>query len=119
MLKPLDQFSFRDKLRGFRHKSCKKCHSDYNRRKFFDLTPSQYDVLVAQQNNRCAICKQPETVKRNGKVKALAVDHDHVTGAIRQLLCSSCNQGLGRFKDNPELLEQAAAYLRRHSALSA
>ncbi len=44
--------------------------------------------------------------------KGLCVDHDHKTGEIRGLLCDSCNNGLGRFKDNPEILASALSYLQ-------
>ena len=42
-------------------------------------------------------------------------DHDHSTGKFRGLLCAACNQGLGRFRDNPELLQLAINYLRERS----
>lgn len=45
----------------------------------------------------------------------LARDHNHTSGKRRGNLCAQCNQGLGLFLDNdPELLEKAAAYLRKH-----
>ena len=73
----------------------------------YGITAAQYAEMLWSQGGVCAICKQPcPTGKR------LSVDHDHETRAVRGLLCSNCNNGLGRFKDNPELLEQAASYLR-------
>ena len=68
-----------------------------------------------RQRGLCGICQRPETVVagRHGKTPLrLAVDHDHVTGVVRGLLCSSCNQGIGYFKHDPALLEAAIAYLR-------
>jgi hypothetical protein len=44
-------------------------------------------------------------------LKELAIDHCHKTGKIRGLLCKNCNQGLGQFKDNIDLLLSAAKYL--------
>ena|SRR3990172_3838385 len=55
----------------------------------------------------CDICGG----KQQGR-KSLAKDHDHRTGKLRGRLCGCCNRGLGIFKDNPELLEKAASYLR-------
>ena len=79
----------------------------------FGITVSQYDATLLRQNNVCALCKQLETVKdhRTGTIKALAVDHCHVTGKLRGLLCSNCNRGLGYLRDNPELCHAAGNYL--------
>jgi hypothetical protein len=46
----------------------------------------------------------------------LHVDHDHITGRIRALLCMNCNNGLGAFTDDPDLMETAATYVRRYRA---
>lgn len=83
----------------------------------YNLSPTDYAALYAVQRGTCAICFQPETAKhKNSVTKALSVDHDHVTGRVRQLLCDACNQGIGKFRDNPALLRAAADYLEHHHA---
>ena len=74
--------------------------------------------LLAAQNKRCAICKEPFTVfVASGKRKAGWVpDHCHKTGKVRALLCHACNVKIGLFHDDPVELEIAAAYLRKHGA---
>lgn len=64
----------------------------------------------------CEICKKPETSLANygTKSRRLAIDHCHTTGEFRGLLCANCNQGLGRFKDNIESLENAINYLKKN-----
>lgn len=83
----------------------------------FGLTPEQYDKLVNDQNNCCAICHESESEinKKSTHIKPLSVDHDHATGKVRGLLCSRCNQGLGKFKDDPQLLINAIKYLKKTS----
>lgn len=78
------------------------------------LVVTEYDRLLAIQGNRCAICGSPERRMSYGNPRRLAVDHDHATGTIRELLCSGCNYMLGCAHDSPEVLEAGAVYLRRH-----
>jgi hypothetical protein len=87
--------------------------SHINRLARFGITPQQYEEMLESQNRACAICDQPEKVvdPRNGRIKALAVDHDHETGVIRGLLCQNCNKGIGNLGDNPDRLIAGAAYL--------
>lgn len=80
----------------------------------FNITVDQFNQLLAAQNGVCAICGAEETVRRrSGDKIRLAVDHCHVTGKVRALLCSNCNKGLGSFKDSPELLRKGADYLEQ------
>jgi len=81
----------------------------------FNISLEEYERMLSAQDSVCAICKQPETHKRNGKLKALAVDHNHKTGEIRGLLCSDCNTGIGKLKDDPEVLRSAIQYLTRQT----
>lgn len=80
----------------------------------YGLTVPQYEAKLAAQNGVCMICGKPP--RENGKRAAarLHIDHDHVTGAIRDLLCLSCNRGAGYFKDDPALMRAAAEYIERH-----
>lgn len=79
--------------------------------KTYGISLEQYNQLLKSQNNCCAIChKSPEQEGRN-----LAVDHDHRSKEIRGLLCFKCNHYvIGRHRD-PDLLERAAEYLRKHT----
>jgi len=97
------QKRYRDKNR--------KALSDGERRRRFGVTPEMYASLLQSQNGTCAICNKEETATRLGKVKALSVDHSHKTGAIRGLLCSDCNTGIGKLKDDPTILQSAIQYL--------
>ena len=79
-------------------------------KKNYNITIQQYEMMLKSQNGVCAICSQSEIEKDNkkGKIKRLAVDHNHLTGEIRGLLCVNCNRGIGHFQDNSELLRKAA-----------
>lgn len=96
---------------------CKKATTDarwrekspgYMRRYLYGLTDEQYEALLTRQDGRCAICKTNEW---SGHHKKPHVDHDHATGRVRGILCNNCNQGLGRFADDPVRLMAAARYL--------
>lgn len=82
---------------------------NYNLKRFYGITTSEYVALLARQNERCAICRTPAIMFSD----ALHVDHSHITKKVRGLLCSSCNNGLGRFKDSGVLLRAAALYLQK------
>ena len=93
---------------------CRDCANEYrnNLRKLYPpkewgIPESEVERFVeAKASEECIICGLPAEV----------VDHDHITKRIRGSLCHRCNMGLGHFRDDPELLEFAAMYLRGECA---
>lgn len=81
---------------GYRERQLKR---DYG------LSAFDYLLLVQGQASRCAICDQ--------HMASPHVDHDHATGAVRGLLCSPCNTGIGLLKDDPDRCRSAARYLEK------
>jgi Recombination endonuclease VII len=79
-----------------------------NLKRLFGITQEQYDEMLASQGGVCAICGNLDPGRN------LAVDHVHDdTKAVRGLLCSNCNSGLGFFGDSVERLFAAIQYLSR------
>ncbi len=81
----------------------------------YGITLEQYDAMLVRQNYVCAICKQPETRKFKDQLCPLSVDHNHVTGKVRALLCNHCNHLLGDAMSDKEILLQAVLYLEQYS----
>lgn len=80
--------------------------------KNYGVTPKWYENKLRKQNYRCAICGSDSNgIMRN----KLDVDHDHITGKVRGILCNRCNTGLGQFKDNLQLMQKAIEYLTLYS----
>ena len=118
--KPPEEFPRHKGRPSGRHCNCKVCHNaqvresrarqggsrKYHLKRRYGLSPEQFDALLAQQGFLCPIC-----LKR----AAVHVDHDHSTGRVRGILCEMCNGGLGQFRDNPETIESAIAYLEEHA----
>lgn len=82
-------------------------------RKKYGVERDVYEAMHESQDGLCAICREPETDQYMGTTLLLAVDHDHATGRVRGLLCRACNLAIGKFKENPEIVEAALNYLRR------
>lgn len=81
------------------------------RLKQYGIEVSDFNELMAAQGGSCAICGESDTSKPNNFP---LVDHCHKTGKVRGLLCMSCNQGLGKFKDDVARLSSAISYLTKH-----
>lgn len=84
-------------------------------RKHYGITIQEYTGLLEAQGGVCAICRLPNTARNpnTGKPKRLYVDHDHLTGAIRGLLCNQCNQAIGCFAEDPDRMVRAMEYLEQ------
>jgi hypothetical protein len=80
-------------------------------KKRYGLTLEDYDAMLAAQGGVCAICSGADPGRG---YKYFSVDHDHLTGAVRELLCHQCNVMIGNAKDKVENLESAIRYLKRH-----
>ena len=72
-------------------------------RRKYGISLEDYTFMFNSQNGKCAICD------RSGR--DLAIDHDHITGKIRGLLCFACNTSLGKFNDDVSVLQRAINYL--------
>ena len=104
---------------------CRECQSEYHRA-YHDrtkdkhrerrclrsrvnrhgVTEERFYTMLIGQDKACSICRKPFAVMRH-----CHIDHNHKTGQIRALLCSTCNTGLGQFREDKALLEAAINYL--------
>lgn len=77
----------------------------------YGIEPSDFLDMLTMQKGMCAICGHEDATNRSFFP---VVDHCHESGRVRGLLCMNCNQGLGKFKDDPNRLFSAIAYLTKH-----
>ena len=82
-------------------------------KKKYGITLDQYQELWDKQAGLCYICGLAERVNdRTGKVREyLSIDHNHVTGEIRSLLCHHCNTALGHVNENSAILQRMLEYV--------
>lgn len=132
-IKSLDNFRWSSKSRCYISSHCKTCQNKYKseKRKLdpekesirtrkrhyknkYGITLDQYNKMFEKQKGLCAICnKSQRRYSTSGNIR-LAVDHNHNTGKVRELLCTECNVGIGYAQDNPEILKSMIAYLEKH-----
>ena len=96
----------KEEIRAYKRKYKEKHKQRYKEQRLirnYGITLKQYNKIFNQQKGVCAICEQDSK---------LYVDHNHSTKRVRGLLCNNCNNGLGRFKDNINFLENAIQYLK-------
>lgn len=113
---PVSAFNKRTKRPGHYVSHCKECRAPSREKMLhkavshYGITGVEYLEMLDRQGGTCAICKIATTSGPSGV--RLSVDHDHSTGAVRGLLCFSCNAALGMFRDDVTRLQAAIEYLR-------
>jgi hypothetical protein len=98
-------------LADWRSKNQKKVRELAWKRYGIKFTIEEYNTLLDEQNHCCAICRRHVSEL----TKALSLDHNHETGKTRGLLCHRCNLGIGKFEDDPEILQAATDYLKSYT----
>jgi hypothetical protein len=88
----------------------KRAMRDLYYRRTFGLTADDVDALIERQGGQCAICGRTPS-----RLASWHVDHCHETGVVRGILCIDCNQGIGKFHEDPSRLRAAADYLESSS----
>ncbi len=87
-----------------------KEHNRRNNLKKIGMSLEEYDEMFDDQGSRCAICR-----KKQGNLRTFNVDHDHVTGKTRGIICNRCNIGLGCFDDDIDAVRKVLKYLKKHA----
>lgn len=100
----------RKAAKAYRAKNPDKVRAN-NLRLRFGITPKDFQELLVSQGEVCAICREPETLCRNGKPQSLSVDHDHTSGKVRGLLCNLCNRAVGLLEYQPKAVAGLLAYV--------
>jgi hypothetical protein len=77
----------------------------YHLKRRYGLGADEVLAMLEAQGSACLICRRQMTVE------TAHVDHDHVSGRVRGMLCFGCNGGMGQFSDDPDVLVRAARYL--------
>lgn len=118
---PKPKLDFVPSRHGQLRSQCKDCAKDYTKNnkekiknnhllKYYGITLKEYRKLLEKQDYKCAVCKRSHTDFKN----SLAVDHAHsgkYEGAIRGLLCDTCNRFIVWRHTDGKLLRAAAEYL--------
>jgi Recombination endonuclease VII len=120
-VKPLEEFPLnRSKPSGY-ERYCLPCHNircrankikkqgstrQYHLKRRYKIGQAEFDVMLAAQDGKCRICGVPDPKH---------VDHDHLTGRVRGILCFNCNGGLGHFRDDVITMQRAITYLKETS----
>jgi Recombination endonuclease VII len=107
------------KRRRFKERYAKN-HRRYHLQSAYGMLEEEYAALLLAQEGKCAICGAisiSERVRGKNGMNSFVIDHDHVTGTVRGLLCNICNISLGGMLNDADLLRKALAYLDSNIAV--
>lgn len=76
----------------------------------YNISLEIYNKMFNDQNGCCSICKKHQSEFK----RSLCVDHNHITGKVRALLCSNCNKAIGLLNENIKALEESIKYIKHH-----
>ncbi len=79
---------------------------DFQLKRRYGVDSNAIAWKILEQDGVCAVCKESEPGH---------IDHDHVTGEFRGVLCFNCNRALGYFGDDLLTMYRAADYLESHT----
>lgn len=97
------------KLEKGRNKATAQAKERRRTLRSYGITQDQYDFMLGEQGGGCAICGRTDPGRR---LQAhFSIDHCHITGLVRGLLCHPCNLGIGYLQDSPDIMRAAAAYV--------
>jgi hypothetical protein len=123
--KEIDKFPNQAKGKNGKASECQKCYSERNaiwktknadqlkkyKWKFnFNLTPEDYNKMFEDQHGCCAVCKRHQC----NFTRRLCVDHCHITGKVRGLLCGGCNTAQGLLKEDIDIIDSLKEYINKN-----
>lgn len=103
-----------DKQREYNKKHLREINTykrTYYRYKRYGIDKSTFDHMFELQQGKCFICET--SFDLDNKNTSPHIDHSHITGKVRHLLCMKCNLGIGNFQERPDLLVKASEYLQK------
>lgn len=103
-----------EKVKSYRKKVEPEQIRQYIIKREYNLSWEEYQKLYVEFKGLCGICAKPLSLIKTNSEHTAHIDHDHLTGKVRGILCRSCNRGIGYLNDSPERLQKAATYLETY-----
>jgi hypothetical protein len=96
--------------------SCKQCSKaearKYNLPAKYGITTARFAEMLLAQGGKCACCEKQFNMEGKSSDRP-CVDHNHLSGEIRELLCGRCNLAAGNVMDSSSMAEKLASYLKK------